>query len=242
LTADNPFRQPLRRRNVHYKTYVREATAEGKDAGSNTDFAIGDDYLWIAFDFSIPLAWITQVEPLGPGFLVAWNNPISKQEEWASFCILRTGWGYNRKKRDDLVRRVREAVANAEARPVLPQITKAETVPGCQRCGDLNPQVFDFTWFTCFLAYFISKPDRRLLCRRHGAQRLRMITAYNLVFGNLGLGVFASPMINFRNIRAARQAGAIGGFEAGVWMAVSFWPYALIAAAVTRSLWFAFTF
>ena len=242
MAVENPFRQPLRRKNVHFKTVVREGNAEGKDAGGNTDFAIGDDYLWIAFDFSVPLTWITRVEPLGPGFLVVWRNPITREEEGASFCILRTGWGYNSKKRDDLVRRVQEAVAKAAVRPAKPEIAAARAIPACQSCGDLKPHVFDFTWLTSVLAYTINKPDRRLLCRPHGARRLRAVTLYNLIMGNLGWGVFASPIINLRNIRMAQQAGAINKVEASIWIAVAFWPYAMLLAAVSWSLWFAFTF
>jgi hypothetical protein len=98
MTVDNPFRQPLRRANVHFKTVIREANNDGKDAGGNTDFAIGKDYLWIAFYFSVPLAWITSVRPLGPGFLIAWRDPIAKREEFATFCILRQAGATTRKK------------------------------------------------------------------------------------------------------------------------------------------------
>ena len=242
MANENPYRQFLRRKNVHFKTTVRQANASGKDAGGNTDFAIGDDYLWIAFDFSIPLAWITEVAPVGPGFYVAWQDPISKREEAATFCILRTGWGYNDKRRDELVARVRDAMRTVTAKPRVVEITTAETLPKCQRCGELNPQVFDFTWFTNFLSYSISKPDRRVLCLPHGAQRVRLITAYNLLFGNLGFGIFVSPVISFRNIRGARALGAIGEIEAGLWTAIAFLPYAALATAVGWSLWFAFTF
>jgi len=60
------------------------------------------------------------------------------------------------------------------------------------------------------------------LCLAHGARRVRLITTYNLLFGNLGFGVFASPVISFRNIRGARALGAIGPLEAGIWFAFTF--------------------
>jgi hypothetical protein len=238
--SDNPFRQPLRRRNTNFKTYARQADHRGKDAGGNTDFAIGDDYLWIAFDFSVPLAWIRTVEPLGPGFLIAWDNPIQKSEEWAAFCFLRTGWGYNTKKRDDVMGRVRDAVAKAAHRPLAREVSVAETVPACQTCAAPDPKVFDYTWYTCFLAYAIAKSDRRLLCRPHAATRLRMVSVYNLLLGNLGWGVFVSPVFSYRNIRSAREGGAIEAFEAHAWTLVAAVPWGLLAWLVGWSLWTAF--
>lgn len=235
--ADNPFRQPLRRKNALYKTYVRNALANGKDAGSNTNFAIGKDYLWIAFDFSVPLAWIREVAPLGPGFVVTWDNPIERREESAAFCILRTGWGYNTKKRDDLVRRVREAVSQTTFRPTPETVAVAATASSCQVCPSRDPRVFDFQWFTSFLVYSINKPDRRVLCLEHGASRFRMVTAYNLVAGNLGVGALVSPVISIRNIRHTRGSGAISRPEAVVWTTLALWPYLILGWLIAGSLW-----
>ena len=242
VISDNPFRQPLRRKNVTFKTTVRLANADGKDGGGNTDFAINDEYLWIAFDFSVPLAWIREVEPLGPGFVVTWENPLENGQESAAFCILKSGWGYNTKKRDELMGRVRDAFSKAAARPVPQKIAVVEMRPGCQKCGDDHPYVFDFEWFTCFLVHFINKSDRRVLCARHGASRLRLATLYNTIFGNLGLGVFVSPVISWRNIRGVRAAGAISAPEAAIWMALASWPYLLIAWMLGWVVWFVIKF
>jgi hypothetical protein len=227
MSSDNPFRQPLRRKDVLFKTVVRQANAQGKDAGGNTDFAISSEYLWIAFYLSVPLAWIRDVEPLGPGFMVVWENPLEKREEAAAFCILRTGWGYNTRKRDDLVRRLREATGNAETAHVPARIPAVPSTPSCQVCGELNSRVFDFSWFTSFMVLAISKPDRRVLCLLHAASRLRAVTVYNLIIGNLGLGVFVSPMVSLRNIQQARGAGAITKRESAFWTVLVFWPYVL---------------
>ena len=69
-----------------------------------------------------------------------------------------------------------------------------------------------------------------------------MVTVYNLVLGNLGFGVFVSPVISLRNIRAARRLGAISAAEAAFWSALAFWPYALLATLVGWSVWYAVTF
>lgn len=242
MPSDNPFRQPLRRKEVLIKTQVRQANAEGKDAGGNTDFAISNEYLWIAFYFSVPLAWIREVEPLGPGFVVAWENPLENREESAAFCILKTGWGYNTKKRDELVRRLRDAVARAGAAPVPVQIAAAPSTTSCQLCGELNPRVFDFSWFTSFMVFSISKPDRRVLCSPHAASRLRAVTVYNLIIGNLGFGMFVSPIVSLGNILQVRRAGAITWPEAAFWTVLVFWPYVLLATLVGWSIWYAVTF
>jgi hypothetical protein len=140
------------------------------------------------------------------------------------------------------MRRVREAVSRATERPLVREVSLAQTIPACQKCVDPNPRVFDFTWYTCFLAYAIAKSDRRLLCRSDAASRLRLVTAYNLLFGNLGFGIFASPMISFRNIRAAREGGAVEALESHAWTVVAFLPYGLLAVMVGWSLWMAFNF
>jgi len=225
-----------------FKTTVRIADERGKDAGGNTDFAFGDEYLWISFDFSVPLAWIREVEPLGPGFEIVWENPIENREESAAFCILRTGWGYNTKKRDELMQRVRDAVSKADARPMPQKIAVAEMRAGCQVCGEAQTRTFDFQWFTSFMVITISKPDRRVLCSRHAATRTRLVTLYNTILGNLGFGAFVSPVISWRNIRDVRAAGAISAPEAAIWMALASWPYLLIAAMLGWVVWFVIKF
>lgn len=241
MASGNPFRERLRRRDATFKTVARNANEHGKDGGSNTDLAIGPDYLWIAFDFSVPLSWISSVEPLGPGFIVVWDNPIEKSEEWASFCFLRTGWGYDTKKRDEVVGLIRDAASKATWRPLVREVSVAQTAPSCQKCADPNPRVYDFMWYTSFLTYSIGKPDRVLLCPSHGASRVRVVTIYNLLLGNLGFGVFVSPVVSLRNLRAARAGEALRAIETYAWIAVAFLPYALLAWLVGLSLWTAFT-
>jgi hypothetical protein len=242
MSTDNPFRQRLRRADVSFKTWLREADARGRDAGGNTDFAVGRDYLWIAFDFSVPLRWIQNVGPVGPGFTVVWRNAITGSEEQAFFCVLRTGWGYNTKKRDKVVALVREAISKSSALPPQRTVTAAEVLPSCEKCGELSPEVYDLSWFTSVIMYAIRKSDRRVLCRSHGAVRVRIVTVYNLTFGNLGIGLLASPVISYRNINAGKQNGAIGRVEAAVWMVLVTWPYLLVAAALASVVRFVVTF
>jgi hypothetical protein len=242
LAASNPFRRRLRRKDVSFKTTVRGANSEGKDNDSgNTDFALNDDYLWISYDFSIPLAWITDVGNVGPGFMVSWDNPIEHVEESAAFCV-RTFFGYNRKRRDDLVRRVFEAAERAHKRPQPAVAAAAATIPRCQSCGATSPHLYDFQWMFSVVHLLLSKPDRRLLCPNHARWRARLLFASNLVTANLGFGFFVSPIINLRNVQEARKGDALGRIEAAFWIALGFFPYALIAWMLGWVVWYVIHF
>jgi len=238
LAASNPFRRRLRRKDVTFKTNVRGANAQGKDNNAgNTDFALNDDYLWISYDFSIPLAWITHVGDMGPGFVVSWHNPIEDVEEAAAFCV-RTFFGYNRKRRDELVRRVREAAERARNRPQPAVAAAAAAIPRCQVCGVTAPHQCDFEWMFSVGHLFFSKPDRRLLCPKHARWRARLVLASNLITANLGFGFFVSPIFCIGNVQIARKAGALGRVEAALWITLGFFPYALIAWMLGWVVWY----
>jgi hypothetical protein len=242
-SAPNPFRRRLRRNDVTFRTVVRGANADGKDSGSgNTDFALNDDYLWISYDFSIPLAWITAIEDLGPGFVVGWSNPIDGTEEAAAFCVLRSGFGYNRKRRDELVRRVHEAAERARNRPQPVVAAAAAAIPRCQACGAASPHLYDFQWMFSVGPAIFSKPDRRLLCPPHARWRARLLFASSLITSNLGFGFFISPIINLANVKEARKGDALGKFEAFLWATLAFFPYALIAWMLGWVVWYVIHF
>ena len=238
----NPFRRPLRRKDVSFKTTVRGANAQGKDDDSgNTDFALNDEYLWTSYDFSVPLAWIKDVRDVGPGFMVSWNNPIENVNEAAVFCV-RTFFGYNRKKRDDLVRRVREAAARAHQRPQPVPVAAAVAIPRCQACGATSPHQYDFTWMFSVVHFVLTKPDRRLLCPPHARWRARQVFASNLILANLGFGFFVSPIFAIANRLEARKGDALGRFEAALWVTLAFFPYALIAWMLGWVVWYVVKF
>ncbi|HSP34646.1 MAG TPA: hypothetical protein VLU46_10055 [Thermoanaerobaculia bacterium] len=238
----NPFRQRLRWKHVSFKTSVWQANELGKDSSSGkTDFALNDEFLWIAYDFSVPLRWITSVDPLGPGFVVTWRNRLSGEDEGAAFCV-RTMFGYNLKKRDELVASVSAAARAAAARPEAPAISAARAFPRCQVCHAPEQHVYDFNWLFSVVAFWISKPDRGVLCRTHARRRFRTLATSNLIAGNLGFGAFISPIFSLANVREARKAHAIGSTEAFVWTALGFWPYALFAWIVIWAIWYAVTF
>jgi hypothetical protein len=238
----NPFRHPLYRNSASFRTTVWQANDEGKDTSSGkTDFAIGDDYLWISYDFSVPLQWITLVEDRGPGFVIAWRNHLTGANEAAAFCV-RTAFGYDRKRRDELVALVKSAITSARSRPGNATVAQAEAAPRCEVCGAPNPHVYEFTWMASVFMFLLSKPNRRVLCTQHAKWRTRRVVFTNLIISNLGLGVLISPIFCLRNIREARKGGAISAVEAALWLMVGFVPYLAIGYLVGWSIWYAITF
>jgi hypothetical protein len=241
-TTANPFRHPLRRKEANFKTSVWQANEEGKDSSAGkTDFAVGDEYVWLAFDFSVPLRWVTAVEERGPGFLVAWENPINHTDEAATFCV-RTMFGYDRKRRDEIVKLVNGAVVKAKSLPQPQVVAAAETTPRCEVCGARNPGFYEFQWMTSVAAFLISKPDRRVLCPHHAKWRTRRVCLTNLITSNLGFGAFVSPIVNFANVREGQKRGGVRRPEAYVWIVLGSGPYIVLATLVGWAIWFAITF
>jgi hypothetical protein len=225
----NPFRQKLDRKQVKYKTSVWPADSQGKASSQvRVLFALSDDYIWLSQDFSVPLSWLLSITEVGPGFLLTWKNPISSQNERAAFCI-RTFFGYNKDKRDEIIQVVRQAMARAAVIPVRPEIALSEVSAICEKCGAQQAQVYDFQWLISVWLIWIKKPSRETLCHSHAKNRLLQVFASNFLLGNLGVGVFGSPLINLSNVNEAYIKGAISAGLASVFKAIGFIPYLLIA-------------
>jgi hypothetical protein len=237
LATTNPFRQRLRKRDVAFHTVVRLANESGKDSsGGNTDLALSDDFLWIAYDFSIPLQWLTSVETLGPGFLVAWDNPLKNVREAATFCVRRF-FGYDLKKRDDIVARVDRARAAAEQRPAPAILSSPAASRSCESCGDRDARAYDFQWVFTFAMVFLTKPDRRTLCAAHARWRLLLNAASNLVLGTFGFGVFVAPAATFSATRQLYRAKALPFAAAAIVATIALIPYMLILYLAGWGIW-----
>lgn len=216
------------------------ANEKGKDSSAGkTDLALNDDYLWLSYDFSVPLAWVTAVEPLGPGFLVAWRNELSDEDEGGIFCI-RKMFGYNTAARDALVERIERARAAAEHRPKPMVVASAAVMQTCERCGSTSPTVYDFDWVFTVIQFLIKKPDRRTLCPGHARLRFLKLLVSNLTLGVPGIGILASPIASFAAAKQLRRSGALGIVSFPVAAVLAFLPYGLVVWAVTASLWEAF--
>lgn len=242
MATNNPFRQRLDRKKAHLKTVVWQANDQGKDSSlGKTDFALSDEYLWLAYDFCVPLSWILSVDELGPGFRVTWKNPVSGQNETAAFCA-RTMFGYNRKKRDELIAQIKDAVGKATQMPVPSSVAVAEAAATCQRCGAQQANVYDLEWFISVLMYLIKKPSRNILCPDHAKSRLFLVCISNFILGNLGFGLVVSPIINLSNVREVRNKGAISSGIASALIAIGFLPYLLPLWIVAWAIHYAMTF
>jgi len=228
MTTTNPFRQPLRSGDVDFRTKVFYADAAGKDRSTvKTDFALNREYLWIASDFSVPLAWIDSVMPVGPGFTITWKNPVNQKRERANLCARRL-FGYNLKTRDELVMRLNAAVSAAKTRPMPAVAASAAVMRNCERCGAMNAQTQDFVYVVTFLLLFISKPDRRQLCAHHTRIIFTLNALFNLVLGSLGIAIIFAPLATIGTARRLRFMRVLSPAQAYTAMAIAALPYLLI--------------
>lgn len=191
---ENVFRDPLPHAGIEIKQRVWNATVAGKD-NSRGDLTLTatKEKLWISNVASIPLAWFTSFEPVGPGFRIIWLNKVSAKEESATFCI-RTFFGYDTVRRDQLLQRLSDLAARARERNSTPLCS---TVTGavCEQCG-VSAVLVDLPKITNFLVYWIRRTDRRILCVSHARSAIRANAIRNTLMGTVGIpGVFATPRV-----------------------------------------------
>jgi len=186
------------------------AKENGKDASQGeTRLTVSQEYLWFGRDLSVPLAWVTQVDPVGPGFRIVWEDRVSGRPEGAVFCI-RTMFGYNKKKRDQLVSQLQNLAQAATEQPKPVAVVQAETLTTCEKCNDMQTYVIDFDWIINVLVYWVRKPDRRILCLNHAAHRFRANLFFNAVLGTLGIpGIIVTPFLVFTAGRQPTKAGFV---------------------------------
>jgi hypothetical protein len=228
MTTSNPFRQPLRG-DVDFRAKVYNADANGKDRsnGHSTDFALNSEYLWIAKDFSVPLAWIDGVKPLGPGFAVTWQNPLNGKREFAALCARRL-FGYDLKRRDELVARANAARATAKSRPAPVVVASAAAMQRCERCSAPNAITCDYVYVITFLLLFVSKPDRRIFCAHHARVFAALNALSNLILGSLGIAIIFSPLATIGTTRRLRHQRVLSPGAANATIAVALLPYLLV--------------
>lgn len=229
MTTSNPFRQPLRRGEVDFHVTVHHADATGKDrsSGSATDFAINRDYLWIASDFSVPLAWIESAAPVGPGFAVIWQSPLTGKRERATLCARRL-FGYNLKQRDELVARINAARVEAKKRPAPVVVASAAVTQVCERCGAPNAITCDYVYVVTFLLLFVSKPDRRIFCPHHARIFSALNAAANFVLGSLRIAIIFAPMATVATTRRLKYQRVLSPAAAYATITFALMPYLLV--------------
>jgi hypothetical protein len=210
-------------------TGVWIARSDGKDSSQGKTRIVADhDYIWFGRDLSVPLAWISEVSAVGPGFQVVWEDRTSGTIEAGVFCI-RTMFGYNLEKRDQVVSTLGDLVSAVRSVGASQTIAAAEQTSTCDVCGSAEASVYDFEWIINVLFYWMRKPGRQVLCKFHANRNLRKEMLSNALLGSLGLpGLFMTPIITVTQGRAAVRANLLLPFEIFVYFLLSLVPAALL--------------
>jgi len=192
--SESIFREPLPRTGIVLQQRVWNATPEGKDA-SRGDFKLiaTNEKLWISNVLSIPLSWFVAFEPVGPGFRIRWTNKLTGVEEGATLCV-RTFFGYDTARRDELVKQLAELSARARTATPSPAATSPANLR-CERCDSTAVTLLDLPKITNFLVYWIHRTDRRLLCAQHAQAAIRANALRNALTGTIGIpGAVVTPL------------------------------------------------
>ncbi|MGV8039094.1 MAG: hypothetical protein AB2L07_03140 [Thermoanaerobaculaceae bacterium] len=208
--STNPFRQPVPKSGVLLTAKLWTANHKGKDdSRASLQIMATSEYVWLGRDLSIPVAWLKGLEAVGPGFRLAWSNPIDQSEEHAFFCI-RTFFGYNTQKRDELLARLGELAAASKANPVPPVVQQTAAVVQCEVCGSPLAEQYNLHWYINVLFYWVSRPDRKLLCRDCASSKVRLMLLSNSLLGSLGFpGAIVGPYTTWVAAQEARRVGLV---------------------------------
>lgn len=238
MPSSNPFRQPLpNRKEILLKTRLNQANNLGKDTSSGhpTRVVASKDYLWLGSDFSIPLAWLELIEPVGPGFRLAWRNELEGKKEQIFLCA-RNMFTYNKKERDRIVSALQQLAKPAQAAPPV-LLQSAPTASICEKCSLPNARVHDYVWFLSFFLMWLRKPDRKLLCDAHAKQWLYFVVIVNALVAYLGVpGLVIAPLTNYSQAKSFRDVKLIS--SAALWAMVAFscLPLAAVLAIVAYAI------
>jgi hypothetical protein len=234
----NPFNQPMPKQGILLKVKLWPAKPDGKDSSAGVTIkAVATHHtIWFGRELSVPLAWISEVSSEGPGIKVTWHNELTGASEVAFFCI-RTMFGYNKKKTQALVSSLKNLVEEARSVGPMPSTAMASEDPRCQVCGDPADIQLDFTWIISILLYFSSRPDRRLLCRRHAKRRFIIGMVTNTVLASLGIpGMVLGPYFNYSQGKTGRHLGIISAPSHILFVVASLVPVTLVLGTVAFAI------
>ncbi|MGA1794414.1 MAG: hypothetical protein ACMUIL_01030 [bacterium] len=246
--TSNPFRQPIPKQGIILRLRVWTATNEGKDdTRTNFYFLATNEYLWFGRDLSVPLAWVSEVGPVGPGFHIKWKNPINGTTEQAFLCV-RTLLGYNKRRRDEIVSMLQEFLGgvSASASPVEVQpdptsaVVQADpTLAVCEVCGAPQAKQYDLVWFTNIIAYWSFRPDRKVLCPDHARPALRRMLLSNSLLGPIGFpGIFFIPYKTYAISKEAYHSGILTFMDVLFYTALSALPISCMVLLMSLSIAF----
>ena len=189
------FRRPF----PHFGTAVRLTVYPADSSGNcidskGTTLAVKDGIIWPANNLSLPLTWVENVSPVGPGFSLTWNNEITGKLEIIYYCIP-TMFGYNTKIRDQHLEKLRELIRSARSCDPRPELSAASAIPTCDKCGTTDPMQIDSTRIYCLAHIFVRKSDRRLLCEFHARKHAHAVLISNAFLGSWGpQGIISTPL------------------------------------------------
>ncbi|MCP4155172.1 MAG: hypothetical protein GY757_46030 [bacterium] len=236
MHTQNPFERKKPKQDVYFRGRVWYADEKGKDEGNTPlPIVIGPEYIWFSRDFSIPLAWVTNVQAQGSGFYLEWKNELNGESEGNIFCV-RTFFGYNTEKRDEIIEAVREARQHclsmgqtAETAAAIPKV--------CEKCQAEDAGLYDFLRVFSYAFNYSVTTKRIVLCKRHGGSAFFKYYFLNLFFGFFGIwGVIGYG--NWNNAKMLYQNQAITSGRLLFYKSLALLPLALL---LTLIMWAIFS-
>lgn len=231
------FERAKPKEGVVYKGKAWNADAKGKNTTSNYfPLIIGPEYIWLGPTFSIPLDWQVVAEPLGPGFKLIWHNVYENKNEAMALCI-RTFFGYDKEKRDEIVRLVNQA-SKTRASVVTPETasTVSVTASQCEACGATGARLYDYHTVMSYFFSYSCKMRRHVLCTNHGRSKMLRYFIGNILLGSWGFsGLFG--LDNLANCKMAYRNGAISKGQATIYSVLTFMPLFLLLSLIAFSIY-----
>ncbi len=188
MNTNKLFERKKPKGDLFFKGRVWNANDKGKDLGTgNNPILVGPEYIWFSKNLSVPIYWVKEIYPVGSGFFLKWHNEINKEEERAVLCV-RTFFGYNIKKRDEIIQAIRKAKNIAS--PVAGSVElEAELIraKGCEKCGNNEAKLYDFILSSSIGFTWQVRTERLYLCNVHARKAFKKFFRRNTFFGFFGL-------------------------------------------------------
>lgn len=209
--------------HFYFKGNLYLANEKGKATNTGSiPIVVGPEYVWMGKSLSIPLDWDIKMEPVGPGFGLNWQNPISNQLEFQYFCF-RTFFGYNKEKTVQLRQALSDAADHFKGSGRAMNWQDVSVKTNCQVCGEFSAMVYNLQeTLSIFLSYSI-RPKQYLFCPKHG--RRGFLRAYWGSFFLSFLGIQGwKGTVNRENCQVALANNAITAGQEEVFRILSYLP------------------
>lgn len=187
MDQENIFEKEKPKTDIFFRGRVWNADRHGKCTGDGDyTMIVGSEYIWFSVYKTIPLYWVTEVEPVGPGFQITWKNDVNGEIIKNTFCI-RKLFFHDEEKRDRIIQAIKLAKERAEQTGA--QRRDASKLV-CFECGSTDIDVYNFIKVSSIAFYAERQIDRILLCRKHALPVFKYIFFSNIILSFLGLMPF----------------------------------------------------